>query len=81
MIVALKLVVQPLTAYLLARYVLDLRSVELLAVTVVAALPSAQNVFMFAVRYGQGEVLARDAIFVTTVGSVPVLLLIAGVVG
>jgi malonate transporter and related proteins len=77
-IVALKLVVQPLAAYLLARYVLGLQSIELLAVTVVAALPTAQNVFTFAVRYGQGEVLARDAIFVTTLGSVPVLLLIAG---
>ena len=80
-IVLLKLVVQPLTAYLLARYVLGLQSVELLAVTVVAALPTAQNVFTFAVRYGQGEVLARDAIFVTTLGSVPVLLFIAGVLG
>jgi malonate transporter and related proteins len=80
-IVALKLAVQPLTAYLLGRYLLDLRAAELLAVTVVAALPSAQNVFMFAVRYGQGEVLARDAVFLTTLGSVPVLLLIAGVVG
>jgi malonate transporter len=80
-IVALKLVVQPLTAYLLARYALGLQSAELLAVTVVAALPTAQNVFMFAVRYDQAEVLARDAIFVTTLASVPVLLLIAGLLG
>ena len=80
-IAVLKLVVQPLTAYLLARYVLGLQSLDLLAVTVVAALPSAQNVFMFAVRYGRGEVLARDAIFVTTVASVPVLLVIAAVLG
>ena len=80
-IALLKLVVQPLTAYLLARYALDLRSLDLLAVTVVAALPSAQNVFMFAVRYGKGEVLARDAVFVTTLGSVPVLLVIAAVLG
>src|SRR4029453_5466663 len=47
-IVTLKLVVQPLTAYLLARYALGLQSAELLAVTVVAALPTAQNVFTFA---------------------------------
>jgi malonate transporter and related proteins len=80
-IVVLKLVVQPLTAYLLARYALGLQSVELLAVTVVAALPTAQNVFTFAVRYGQGEVLARDAIFVTTLASVPALLLVAGLLG
>jgi malonate transporter and related proteins len=80
-IAGLKLVVQPLAAYLLARYVLGLESVELLAVTVVAALPTAQNVFTFALRYGQGEVLARDAIFVTTLASVPALLLIAGLLG
>jgi malonate transporter and related proteins len=80
-IIALKLGVQPLTAYLLGRYVLGLHSGGLLAVTVVAALPTAQNVFMFATRYGQGEVLARDAIFVTTLASVPVLLLIAGLLG
>jgi predicted permease len=80
-IVALKLVVQPLTAYLLARYALGLQSAELLAVTVVAALPTAQNVFTFAIRYRQGEVLARDAIFLTTIGSVPVLLLIAALLG
>ena len=80
-IAVLKLVVQPLTAYLLARYALGLQSLDLLAVTVVAALPSAQNVFMFAVRYGRGEVLARDAVFVTTLGSVPVLLVIAAVLG
>ena len=80
-IVALKLVVQPLTAYLLARYVLGLESVELLAVTVIAALPTAQNVFTFAVRYRQGEVMARDALFVTTLGSIPVLSLIAGLLG
>ena len=80
-IVALKLVVQPLAAYLVARYLVGAQSLELLAVTVVAALPTAQNVFTFAVRYGQGEVLARDAVFVTTVASVPVLLLIAGLLG
>jgi len=80
-IVGLKLVVQPLTAYLLARYALGLQPAELLAVTVVAALPTAQNVFTFAIRYRQGEVLARDAIFLTTIGSVPVLLLIAALLG
>jgi malonate transporter and related proteins len=80
-IAALKLVLQPLVAYVLGRYVLGLQSVELLAVTIVAALPTAQNVFTFAIRYGRGEVLARDAVFVTTLGSIPVLLVIAGVLG
>lgn len=80
-IVALKLVVQPLVAYLLARYALGLESLELLAVTVVAALPTAQNVFVFAARYDRAVVLARDAVFITTLGSVPVLLVIAGLLG
>ena len=45
--------------------------------TVIAALPTAQNVFTHAVRYNQGVVLARDAIFLSTVLAVPALILIA----
>src|SRR6185437_8330807 len=58
-ITALKLVVQPLTAYLFGRYVLGLHAHALLAVTVVASLTPAQNVFTFPARYRQSEVLAR----------------------
>jgi hypothetical protein len=76
-LVALKLVLQPSVAYLLARFVVGLEGRDLLAVTVVAALPTAHNVFNFALRYGRGEVLTRDSIFVSTVLSVPVLVLIA----
>jgi predicted permease len=46
-------------------------------VTVIAALPTAQNVFTVAVRYGTGVVLARDSIFITTILAVPALVLIA----
>jgi malonate transporter and related proteins len=80
-ITALKLVVQPLTAYGVGRLVLGLDHRGLLAVTVLAALPTAQNIFVHATRYGRGEVVARDSIFVTTVLSVPVLIVIAAVVG
>ncbi|MCW2812208.1 MAG: family transporter [Friedmanniella sp.] len=76
-IVALKLVVQPVVAYLLGRYAVGLDGVDLLAVTVVAALPTAQNVFTHAVRYDRGLVLARDSIFVSTILSVPALVVIA----
>lgn len=76
-IVGLKLVVQPVVAYLLGRYAVGLEGVDLLAVTVVAALPTAQNVFTHAVRYDRGLVLARDSIFVSTILSVPVLVVIA----
>jgi malonate transporter len=76
-IVTLKLIVQPLVGFLMARYVLDLDPHAVLAVTVVAALPTAQNVFTHAVRYERGVILARDSIFVTTVLSLVVLVVIA----
>jgi malonate transporter len=79
-IAVLKLVVQPLAAYLIARYAMGLDGLDLLAVTVVAALPTAQNVFTHAVRYDRGVLLARDSIFVTTMLSVPALLLIVALV-
>jgi malonate transporter and related proteins len=53
-----------------------LTSHDLLAVSVIAALPTAQNIFTFALRYDRGMILARDMIFVTTVLSVPVILII-----
>jgi malonate transporter and related proteins len=75
---SLKLMVQPVMAYAIAAYALGLTGRDLLAVTVIAALPTAQNVFTFAVRYDRGVILARDTIFVTTVLSVPVILIIVG---
>ena len=76
-IAALKLVVQPVTAYAVARFVLGVGDAGLLAVTVLAALPTAQNIFVHATRYGRAEVVARDSIFVTTVLSVPAVFLVA----
>jgi len=75
-IVTLKLVLQPVTAFLIGRFAMGLTGVDLLAVTVIAALPTAQNVFTHAVRYDRAVILARDAIFVSTLLSVPVLLVI-----
>jgi malonate transporter and related proteins len=75
-LVSIKLIVQPITAYLIGVYALGLVGRDLLAVTVIAALPTAQNVFTFAVRYDRGVILARDMIFVATLLSVPVILII-----
>ena len=80
-ITALKLLVQPATAYCVGRFALGLSDTALLAVTVLAALPTAQNIFVHATRYARAEVVARDAIFLTTVLSVPVLFAIAATVG
>ena len=73
---ALKLMVQPVLAYAAARWLFDLEGRALLAATVVAALPTAQNIFVYATRYNRSTTLARDSIFVTTALSVPVLLTI-----
>jgi len=73
---ALKLMVQPVLAYAAARWLFDLEGRALLAATVVAALPTAQNIFVYASRYNRSTTLARDSIFVTTALSVPVLLTI-----
>jgi malonate transporter len=75
-IVGLKLVLQPLVAFLVARYVLGLDDSGVLAVTVVAALPTAQNVFTHAVRYDTGIIVARDSIFISTLLAVPALAVI-----
>lgn len=76
-VTVLKLVVQPLAAFVIGRYALGLSDHALLAVTVLAALPTAQNIFVVAMRYERRVTLTRDAIFVTTVLSVPAILVVA----
>jgi malonate transporter len=75
-IVSIKLIVQPVVAYLIGAYAVGLAGHDLFAVAVIAALPTAQNVFTFAMRYDRGVILARDTIFVATLLSVPVILCI-----
>ncbi|WP_353814923.1 AEC family transporter [Agromyces sp. SYSU T00266] len=77
----LKLAVMPAIAWALGAFAFGLEGRDLYAVTVLAALPTAQNVFNFAQRYETAEVVARDTVFVTTVGSVPVLLLVSVLLG
>lgn len=78
-LVALKLVVQPVAAVAIGAGLVGLRGNALFAAAVTAALPTAQNIFTYANRYNRGLLLARDAIFVSTLASVPVILVIAAV--
>lgn len=78
--VAARSVVHPLVAWGLGT-ALDLPAHALLAVTAMAALPTAQNVLVYAMQYRHGEALARDAGLVTTVLCVPVLLVVAATLG
>lgn len=78
---ALKTIVMPLIAWAVASFVFHLAPADVLVVTVLAALPTAQNVFNYSQRYDVGETIARDTVFVTTVGCIPVLLLITVLLG
>lgn len=53
----------------------------LLAVVTMAALPTAQNVLVYALQYGRGVPVARDAALVTTLLALPVMLVIAALLG
>lgn len=71
-----KMALQPLLGFLMAKFVFGLDGHELFAIVVVSALPTAQNVFVFASRYRRAEVLARDTAFVTTLVSIPVIAIV-----
>lgn len=69
---ALKVVVMPLAA-LGVGLALGLDRHELLAVSVLAALPAAQNIFVISSRYRESMPVARDAVFWSTILTVPVI--------
>ena len=73
----LKLVAMPLAAYLLGAFVFRLDGPTLHAAVVLAGLPTAQNVLVYATRYDRSVPVARDAVLLSTVGSLPVLLLVS----
>lgn len=73
---ALKLLVMPAVALALGLLV-RLPAEALHAAVVLAALPTAQNVLTYAVRYGVGTGIARDVNLLTTVGAIPVLVVVS----
>ncbi len=76
--VVLKTVAQPLLAYAVARWLLNLHGTALLAPTLLAALPTAQNVYVYAVHYRTSRTLARSAVLISTLISIPLMTAIAG---
>lgn len=75
--VSLKIVAMPTIAWAIGAFVFGLEGLPLFAVVVLAALPTAQNVFNYAVRFERAVPVARDAVLITTVLSVPALIVIA----
>ncbi|GAB4048292.1 AEC family transporter [Catellatospora paridis] len=79
--VLLKVVAQPVAAYLIGRYLLDLDGAALLAVTLVAGLPTAQNTFVYASEFRASTALSRDAILFSSLLSMGTLTLILWLLG
>lgn len=77
----LKLLAMPVIAWLVAEFVFRLSAHEVLIVVILAALPTAQNVFNYSQRYDVGESISRDTVFLTTIGCLPVLVLIMALLG
>lgn len=78
---SLKLIAMPVIAWAVAEFVFGLSAPDVLVVTVLAALPTAQNVFNYSQRYDVGETISRDTVFLTTIGCVPVLIAITLMLG
>jgi predicted permease len=74
---ALKLVGMPLASWILADFIFGLDPASVYAATTLAALPTAQNVYNYALRYEANPLLARDTITLTTLGAAPLVFLLA----
>ncbi len=82
LISVLKLVVHPALTFALAFFIFQLSGTLLLAVTLFAALPTAQNVLIAAIRYNRGPGLARQGALITTALSIlPMVLIVALIPG
>ncbi|QPK79432.1 AEC family transporter [Corynebacterium lizhenjunii] len=77
---ALKLVGMPAVAFLLAR-LFGLSPDHVYAATILAALPTAQQVYNYAATFQKGQTVARDTVFITTFAALPVMLVIAALFG
>ena len=71
-----KTVVHPAIAAFYGVFLCDASSQLLLAMVLLAALPTGQNVFTYAQRFGVNKVLARDTAVVSTGLALPVMALI-----
>ncbi|MFV0405239.1 MAG: AEC family transporter [Propioniciclava sp.] len=79
--VAIKMLVHPFVAWFIGSVLFGLTGIELYAVVLLGVLPTAQNVYVISSQYRESELLARDAVFWTTLGSVGTLILIAALFG
>lgn len=78
----LKNIIHPILAYILGKYVFDMHGKWLLILVMVAAQPSARNIFTFSQRYGLGVEKYNAILICTTLFSfiiLNVLLMLCGI--
>lgn len=73
---ALKLVFQPVVAWMCAQWIFGLNETDTFIVVIMAALPTAQNIFVTASRYERGITQAKDTVLLTTIVAVPAMMLV-----
>ena len=73
MLIFLKTLLHPLAAFLIAYYVFGLSGFMLTAVTLMAAMPTAKNVFIFSERYRVAYKRANVVVLATTIVSMLVI--------
>lgn len=76
----IKVLLMPALAWCIAT-LFDLSAHEVFVATIIAALPTAQNVYNYAATYRRAETMVRDTVFLTTFVSLPVIALIALLLG
>lgn len=76
----LKVVVHPAVAFGVGS-LLGLSGLELFALTVIAALPAAQNIYVYAVNYDESRSLARSTVLLTTVLALPAIVVVSLLLG
>lgn len=77
---SIKVLLMPAIAWLLAMS-FGLTPHETFVAVTIAALPTAQNVYNFAATYRRAEIMVRDTVVLTTFASLPVIALIALLIG
>lgn len=66
---------------MLAYWVFNLRGELLVASVIMAGLPTAQNIFVTAMRYEHGVTIAKDTVLITTICAIPLMMVLAIVLG
>ena len=78
---ALKSAVMPAVAFIVGRFIFNLEHHMLQGVVLMAALPSAPNVFLIASKYERGMAVARESTLLSTALAAPALVLIVWLLG